>query len=214
MNEGESSRGGKCRTDSAGQTPKGLAHDPPAQRKWTPLGILMLASGALTRIVCQRETSASWGDGLSLWWQSVQGQLGHVKRLVIYLDNGPKNAGNRTQWLKRRIEFADRFSLEIRLVYDPAYPSKDNPIEHCGGVLEQKGGGTVVVSLKGILQQALRRSWRGRAPGVKRLHGEYPDGVRLTRAQRKPQEKRLARSQTLPKDEITITPIQSARQVG
>jgi hypothetical protein len=97
------------------------------------LGILMLASGALTLIFCQRETSDSWVDGLSLWWESVKGQLGRVKRLVIYLDNGPKNAGNRTQWLKRLIEFADRIGLEIRLVYYPAYHSKYNPIEHCWG---------------------------------------------------------------------------------
>ena len=178
------------------------------------MGILLLASGALTLIFCQRETSDSWADGLTLWWETVKGQMGHIKRLVIYLDNGPKNAGNRTQWLKRMIEFADRFHLEIRLVYYPAYHSKYNPIEHCWGVLEQKWGGTLLVSLKVILQEALRMTWCGRAPGVKRLHGEYPDGVRLTPAQMKPYEKRLSRSQTLPKYDITITPSQSARQVG
>ena len=81
-------------------------------------------------------------------------------------------------------------------------------------VLEQKWGGTLLVSLRVILQQARRMTWRGRSPVVKRLHGEYPDGVRLTRAQMKPYEKRLSRSQTLPKYDITITPIQTARQVG
>ena len=144
----------------------------------------------------------------------VREQLGHITRLVIYLDNGPKNAGNRTQWLRRMIEFADRIGLEIRLVYYPAYHSKYNPIEHCWGVLEQKWGGTLLVSLRVILQQARRMTWRGRSPVVKRLHGEYPDGVRLTRAQMKPYEKRLSRSQTLPKYDLTSTPIQTARQVG
>lgn len=174
----------------------------------------MLASGALTLLFCQRETSDSWADGLWLWWEGVKAQLRPIKRLVIYLDNGPKNAGNRTQWLKRLIEFADRFALEIRLVYYAPYHSKYNPIEHCWGVLEQKWGGTLLTSLKVILQQALRMTWCGQAPTVKRLHGDYPDGVRLTRAQMKPYEKRLKRSQTLPKYDITITPIQSARQVG
>lgn len=178
------------------------------------MGILVLASGALTMIFCPRETSDSGADALVLWWNLVKGELGHVKRLVIYLDNGPKNAGNRTQWLKRLIEFADWSGLEIRLVYYPAYHSKYNPIEHCWGVLEKKWGGTLLVSLKVILQQALRMTWRGQPPTVKRLHGEYPDGVRLTRTQMKPYEKRLKRSQTLPKYDITITPIQNARQVG
>src|SRR5262249_41482805 len=112
------------------------------------------------------------------------------------------------------IEFADWVGLEIRLVYYPAYHSKYNPIEHCWGVLEQKWGGTLLVSLRVILQQARRMTWPGRWPVVERLHGEYPEGVRLTRAQLKPYEKRLCRSQTLPKYDITITPIQTARQVG
>src|SRR5262245_61068425 len=84
-------RGGeKCRSDAAGATPKGLDHDPPPKRKWTPLGILMLTSGALTLIFCQRETSDSWADGLLLWWESIKARMRHIKRLVIYLDNGPK----------------------------------------------------------------------------------------------------------------------------
>jgi hypothetical protein len=174
----------------------------------------VLATGALTILFCQRETSDSWADGLELWWESVKAQMGQVKRLVIYLDNGPKNSGTRTQWLKRMVEFADFSGLEIRLVYYPPYHSKYNPIEHCWGVLEQKWGGTLLVSLKVILQQALRMRWRGQAPVVKRLHGDYPDGVRLTRAQMRPYEGRLNRSQALPKYDITITPIQGARQVG
>jgi hypothetical protein len=178
------------------------------------LGILVLASGALTLIFGHRETSDFWADGLSLWWESVKGQMKHVKRLVIYLDNGPKNSGSRTQWIKRLVGFADRFGLEIRLVYYPPYHSKYNPVEHCWGVLEQKWGGTLLCSLKVILQQALRMTWRGRAPVVKRLEGEYPDGVRLSKKQMRPYESRLRRSQTLPKYDITITPLQSARQVA
>ena len=165
-------------------------------------------------IFCQRETSDSWADGLLLWWEGIQARMEHIKRLVIYLDNGPKNAGNRTQWLKRMIELADRFALEIRLVYYPPYHSKYNPIEHCWGVLEQKWGATLLNGLKVILQEALRMTWRGLGPTVKRLHGEYPAGVKLTRSQMKPYETRLKRSETLPKYDITIKPRQGDRQVG
>ena len=174
----------------------------------------MLASGALTLIFGEADTSDFWADGLSLWWSSVKGQMGHVKRLVIYLDNGPNNAGNRTQWLVRLIEFADWSGLEVRLVYYPAYHSKYNPIEHCWGVLERKWGGALLNSLKVILQEALRMTWGGRAPAVKRLCGDYPKGKRLTRFEMKPYNKRLRRSETLPKYDVTITPKQDARQVG
>jgi hypothetical protein len=170
----------------------------------------MLASGLLTVLFCDRDTSDCWADALQQWWRSVKGTLGHIKRLVIYLDNGPNNAGNRTQWLKRLIEFADWSGLEVRLVYYPAYHSKYNPIERCWGILEQKWGGTLLNSLKVILREARRMTWRGQTPVVKRLHGDYPDGVRLSRSQMKPYERRLQRSETLRKYDITIKPLQAA----
>ena len=79
----------------------------------------MMTTGALTIIFGTQETSDFWGDGLRLWWQQVKGGLSLVRRLVIYLDNGPNNSGSRTQFLKRMIEFADWSGLEIRLVYHP-----------------------------------------------------------------------------------------------
>jgi Rhodopirellula transposase DDE domain len=64
-----------------------------------------------------RETSDAWVDALRMWWLQVRAVHGHVKRLVISLDNGPKNSGRRTQFLKRMIQFADWSRLEIRLMY-------------------------------------------------------------------------------------------------
>jgi hypothetical protein len=187
---------------------KGWDHDPPAARQWTPLGILMLATNALTIIFGNRETSDFWVDGLKLWWLQVKGALTSIRRLVIYLDNGPKNSGRRTQFLKRLIEFTDWSGLQIRLVYYPPYHSKYNPIEHCWSSLEQKWGGTLLNCLKVILQEALRMWWCGQHPTVKRLQGEYPDGVRLTRKEMKPYEARLERSKALPKYDIVIRPTQ------
>jgi hypothetical protein len=80
-------------------------------RKWTPLGILMLATGALTIIFGAQETSDFWVDGLKMWWQLVKDRMPLVRRLVIYLDNGPNNSGSRTQFLKRMIERGVRHGL-------------------------------------------------------------------------------------------------------
>lgn len=168
----------------------------------------MVATGALTIIFGTQETSDFWVDGLQLWWRQVQGALCSVRRLVIYLDNGPNNSGSRTQFLKRMIDFADWSGLEIRLVYYPPYHSKYNPIERCWSALEQKWGGALLNRLKIILQEALRMTWCGQHPIVKRLHGEYPDGVRITKKDMKPYEARLERSPTLPKYDILIRPKQ------
>jgi hypothetical protein len=172
----------------------------------------MLATGALTLIfTSSRETSDFWVDALKLWWQLAKEQHSHIKRLVIYLDNGPKNSGARTQWLKRMIELADWSGLEIRLVYYPPYHSKYNPIERCWSALEQKWGAALLNSLKVILQQARRMTWMKKHPQVKRLQGNYAEGVRLTKKEMKPYEARLIRSKTLPKYDITITPLASGR---
>ena len=198
--------GGKSRTDSAGETPKGWDHDPPAKRKWVPFGVLVLATGALTLVFGPAETSDFWVDALKVWWLSVQAGQGHVGRLVIYLDNGPNNSGSRTQFLKRMVEFADWSGLEIRLVYYPPYHSKYNPIERCWSSLEQKWGGTLLNSLKVIMERAGRMTWMKKHPVVKSLAGEYPNGVRLSRQEMKPYQARLERSATLPKYDITIKP--------
>lgn len=172
----------------------------------------MLATGALTLVFGTAETSDFWVDALRLWWLQAQGSLGPIHRLVIYLDNGPNNAGTRTQFLKRMIAFADWSGLEIRLVYYPPYHSKYNPIERCWSSLEKKWGGMLLNRLKVILQQALRMRWQGRHPTVKRLAGDYPAGMRLSKKEMKPYEARLERSKTLPKYDITIKPKGSERQ--
>jgi hypothetical protein len=146
--------------------PKGWDHDPPAQEKLVPFGILMVATGALMLLFGARETSDAWVDALRMWWLQVRGGLGHVKRLVIYLDNGPKNSGRRTQFLKRMVQFADWSKLEIRLVYYPPYPSKYNPIERCWSALEKKWNGVLLNGLKVVLQCALRMTWKGLHPDL------------------------------------------------
>jgi hypothetical protein len=206
--------GGKTRTDAEGEVTKGWDHDPPAKEKLVPFGILMLATGALMLLFGLAETSDAWVDALQMWWPQVRASLRHVKRLVIYLDNGPKNSGRRTQFLKRMVQFADWSGLEIRLVYYPPYHSKYNPIERCWSALEKKWNGVLLNCLKVVLQCALRMKWKGRHPTVKRLDGDYPNGVRVAAKEMKEYEARLERSATLPKYDITIKPKATDLQVS
>jgi transposase len=134
-----------------------------------PLGILVVLTGALTLIFGSHETSDFWVDCLRLWWEQVRELYPRLVRLVIYLDNGPKNSGTRTQFLKRLIEFADESGLEIRLVYYPLYHSKYNPIERCWSSLQKKWNGVLLTGWEVVKSCALRMRWR------KRSHGTSPD---------------------------------------
>jgi hypothetical protein len=166
----------------------------------------VVATGALALYFGPRESSDLWADGLGRWWGQVKGGLGHIRRLVVYLDNGPHNSGSRTQFLNRMVAFADATGLEVRLVYYPPYHSKYNPVERCWSSLERKWRGGLLTSLDVILGYARRMTWCGAAPSVGTLVGEYPDGVTLTPAEMAPIEARLERSKTLPKYDITIRP--------
>ena len=191
---------------------KGWDHDLPAKQKLVPFGILMVAGGALMLLFGSRETSDAWADALRLWWRQVRAGLGHVKRLVIYLDNGPRNSGRRTQFLKRMVQFADWSGLEVRLVYYFPYHSKYSPSERCWSALERKWNGVLLNGLKLVLQCALRMTWKGLHPTVKRFHGAYPDGVRVPAKEMKQVEARLQRSATLPDYDITIKPMRTDSQ--
>lgn len=193
---------------------KGWDHDPPAKEKLVPLGIVIVVTGALTLLFGSHETSDFWVDGLQIWWQQVRGGFQYIKRLVIYMDNGPKNSGRRTQFLKRMVAFADWSGLEIRLVYYPPYHSKYNPIERCWSALEKKWNGVLLNCWQVVYQCALRMTWKGLHPIVKRLRRKYPDGVRVPAKEMKQIEARLQRSTTLPKYDITIMPRTTEQRVN
>lgn len=79
--------------------------------------MLALLTGALTLVFGVGGSSDFWVDALMAWWRVTRSGYRGVRRLVIYVDNGPDNSGRRTQWLKRMVQFADWSGLVIRLVY-------------------------------------------------------------------------------------------------
>ncbi len=104
----------------------------------------MLLHGALTLVFGCGGSSDFWVAALMAWWRGVRSSHRGIRRLVIYLDNGPENSGRRTQFLKRMVQFADWSGLVVRLVYYPPYQSKYNPIERCWSSLEKKWNGVLL----------------------------------------------------------------------
>jgi hypothetical protein len=168
--------------------------------------VLVLLTGALTLVFGAGGSSDFWVDALMAWWRVARSSHRGIRRLVIYLDNGPDNSGQRTQFLKRMVQFADWSGLEVRLVYYPPYHSKYDPVERCWSALERKWRGVLLNSLGVILWCARRMTWKGRHPKVRVLLGKYRDGVRVPAKEMKSVEARLQRSATLPKYDITIKP--------
>ena len=140
------------------------------------------------------------------WWRAARSSYRGLRRLVIYLDNGPDNSGRRTQFLKRMVQFADWSGLVIRLVYYPPYHSKYNRIERCWSSLERKWNGVLLNCWEVILQCAARMTWRKRHPRIERLPGSYATKIKVPAKEMKTYNARLERSATLPIYDITIKP--------
>lgn len=68
--------------------------------------------------------------------------------MAINLDRGQSVHSNRTQFIKRIVQFAKVSGLHIHLIYYPPYHSKYNPIERCWAALEIIGMTLYLIRLK------------------------------------------------------------------
>ena len=66
------------------------------------------------------ETSDFVADCLELWWQENQAIYPGLEELVIDLDGGAATRSNRTQFIKRMVEFARKMANTAHLL--PALP--------------------------------------------------------------------------------------------
>ncbi len=97
--------------------------------------------------------------------------------------------------------------ITIELAYYPPYHSKYNPVERLWGVLENHWRGELLTSIDKALGLARTMTYRGIVPSTVRLIRKiYRKGVRLTKKQMIPIEKRLQRLKGLGKWFITISP--------
>jgi hypothetical protein len=200
----DSSRGGTSRCKKA---VKANDHDMGLKDKVTPFGILNMTTGLLTIIFgVSFETSDFIVDCLEQWWLDNKENNLHIRQLVINLDNGPHSASNRTQFMMRIVEFADRHNLEVVLAYYPPYYSKYNPIERCWGVLENHWSGTLLNTIEVTVEWAKTMTWKGVKPVVKLVETVYKKGVRITKKVFKTIADRINRDEALPKYYVTIQP--------
>ena len=141
------------------------------------------------------------------WWDRVKGGLGHVRRLVVSLDNGPNGSGSQTPFRSRMVASADASGLVVRLVYYPPYRSTYHPVERCWSAPERTWRGGLLTSLEAILGSARRMTWQGETPAVHTLSGEYPGGVTLDEGRDAAGRGPGGEAKTRPKYDIAIRPM-------
>jgi hypothetical protein len=199
---GPFSRGGYRRTGA-----RGCDHDFKPDAVLTPLGLFrpQTPESALF-FTDSKATSDFMADCLGRWIEERAEALKGVRKLVLDLDNGPRNSGQRSQRLLRMALLAQQYRWAVVLVYHPPYHSKYDPVERLWGLLENYWRGELLDSEAAVLGYAAGMTYNGVHPRVRRCTGQYPRGVKLTRAQRRRLEQWLQRKPGLEKWAIEIAP--------
>ena len=201
---GNLSRGGKGRSK---ETLKADDHDNEWSAVLVPMGILDVKNDRLSTYFGQSfETSDFIVDCLEWWWQENQSLYQEIDELVINLDGGPSNRYNRTQFIKRMVEFAEKIQLPIRLIYYPPYHSKYNPIERCWSCLEQYWNGAILDCVDSAINWACNMTWKGNNPSIYLVDGDYLKGVKLTKVELEEYLPFWQPSKNLPKWDILVLP--------
>ena len=199
---GPFSRGGHSRTGTTA-----VDHDFKPDGVLTPFGLFQPATAAAALFFTDSKVSSDFmADCLEQWLAERADALRDVRRLVLDLDNGPENSGQRSQWLWRLLLLAQRYQWTIVLAYYPPYHSKYNPIERLWGILENYWRGALLDSEAAVLGYAANMTYNGQHPEVHRNRTPYAKGVKRTKAQKKSLEKRLQRTPGLEKWAIEIPP--------
>jgi hypothetical protein len=199
---GPFSRGGRSRTGTAG-----VDHDFKPDGVLTPFGLFRPETSEAGLFFTDSKVSSDFmADCLERWIQERAGALKEVRKLVLDLDNGPENSGQRSQWLLRMALLAQKYQWVVVLVYYPPYHSKYNAIERLWGLLENYWRGELLDSEAAVLGYAGRMTYNGVHPQVHRCTEQYAKGVKLTKAQRRRLEERLQRKPGLEKWAIEIPP--------
>ncbi len=174
---GSFDRGGKNRVPTVAAD-----HDFTPKARVTPYGIFLPQLDELFLYFTQSKVTSDFiVDRLEEFWQSQRQRFPHVQTLVLNQDKGPENHSRRTQFMKRIVEFSQKYKLNIRLAYYPPYHSKYNPIERVWAVLENHWNGSILDEIETALRYASSMTWNGKAPVVKLVTTTYETGVKLTK---------------------------------
>jgi hypothetical protein len=202
---GNLSRGGKARALSA---PQADDHDDHWDAVLVPFGILDVVADQLWIYFGQSaETSDFIVDCLEDWWQAHQADYAGIEELAIDLDGGSAVRSNRTQFIKRLVQFVQSTGLRVKLIYYPPYHSKYNPIERCWAALEQYWNGTLLNTIEDALQWAAKMTWNGFEPLVHLVDGHYEKKITVPADELEPYKQQWHCSSLLPKWDVSIEPL-------
>lgn len=157
-----------------------LDHDTTFDYSMKPFGILDLKTNE-TFVTCTPYSStAEFKVDCIEQYIIRKTETGELKKLIIFLDNGPENSGRRKLWLKSLVELAKKYNLVIELVYYPPYHSKYNKIERFWARLQIFWSKIIMYNVDILLDCLNKVTWNEEVCIGKINYKEYAKGITIS----------------------------------
>lgn len=133
-------------------------------------------------------------------------EMQNIKRLVIFLDNGPENSGRRKLWLKCLVDLVKKYNIIIKLVYYPPYHSKYNMVERLWARVQISWSGIVINTLAKLIDTLNKVTWCGVNCIAKLITKKYEKNLTVSMSEIDDMNKHIIREEGLENYSIVITP--------
>ena len=184
-----------------------LDHDTNFNCTVVPFGILDLKTNE-TFVYCNKGSStANFKVDCIDNYLMKKKETFNIKRLIIFLDNGPENSSRRTLWIKCLIDLSKKYNISIELVYYPPYHSKYNPIERYWARLQLSWSGLIISTVDKLIETINKVNWKGVYTQATLSNKEYKKGIGIDKTDIKILErKHVYREEGIEKWSLVITP--------
>lgn len=185
---------------------KALDHDTNFECNLKPFGILDLKTNE-TFITCT-EYCSSARFKVDCIEEYVKRKLENkdIKKLKIFLDNGPENSGSRKLWLLDLVRLSIKYNIVIDLVYYPPYHSKYNKIERFWARLQMVWNKVILDTKEKAIECINKTAWKCVQSKGMLSDKKYEKGIQVTVSQIDFINKHIIREKGLEKWSIVITP--------
>ena len=130
-----------------------------------------------------------------------------LKKLILFLDNGPENSSRRRLWLKQLTNLSIKYNLVIQLVYYPPYCSKYNKIERVWARVQIEWRRITVDSLDILIDCLNKITWKNVKMNGYLSTKEYETGIKISDYEMETNiNPHIIREEGLEKWSLTITP--------
>ena len=130
-----------------------------------------------------------------------------LKKIVIFLDNGPENSSRRRLWLKQLKNLSIKYNLIIQLVYYPPYCSKYNKIERVWARIQIEWRRITMDSLEILLDSLNKITWINKNIKCFLSMKKYEKGIKISDYELETKiNPHIIREEELEKWSLIITP--------